>query len=485
MKQDALQQTSKYAKAHQRKRRWYKAVSCLAAVVVLCTTYALILPAITMEQDAKCGIPEHVHDKSCYIVVSEPHVHDKSCYELVGGHHHTDACYTETTTLVCGLEEDENHQHTAACYETTRELTCGLEESEGQLVLTCNLEEGKVTTTISDTPVCGLEEHTHTLACCSDPAADVETAQIWERAIKNVELTGDWREDVIAIAKTQLGYQESAKNYIVLEDGETIKGYTRYGAWYGDPYGDWCAMFASFVLNYAEVEGIPLDANCQHWIETLSKEENDLYRPADEYLPQPGDLVFFDFDIEDEAPTADHVGLVVEIMNDEDENPIKLKTIEGDSSDKVQYVTYELDDPAILGYGQLPEQEPEDEEPAEQFVLTAESEDGIAVTVTGDPESLPYPVEKITLSVQPVTDEDVTLSSLSPTRMSLPSGSRRWKRRARTPKRHSCWISPCSTTERRSSPPAPFRSPLRAWRRETTMNSPYSTLTRRTRKPKI
>ena len=459
MKQDALQQTSKYAKAHQRKRRWYKAVSCLAAVVVFCTTYALILPAITMEQDAKCGIPEHVHDESCYIVVSEPHVHDESCYELVGGHahtddcytlqrgelicgqeereghHHTDACYTETTTLVCGLEEDENHQHTAACYETTRELTCGLEESdghqhtdecyaweqvltcgqeesEGQLVLTCNLEEGEVTTTISDTPVCGLEEHTHTLACYSDPAADVETAQIWERAIKNVELTGDWREDVIAIAKTQLGYQESAKNYIVLEDGETIKGYTRYGAWYGDPYGDWCAMFASFVLNYAEVEGIPLDANCQHWIETLSKEENDLYRPADEYLPQPGDLVFFDFDIEDEeekdeAPTADHVGLVVEIMNDEDENPIKLKTIEGDSSDKVQYVTYELDDPAILGYGQLPEQEPEDEEPAEQFVLTAESEDGIAVTVTGDPESLPYPVEKITLSVQPVTDEDV------------------------------------------------------------------------------
>lgn len=454
MKQDALQQTSKYAKAHQRKRRWYKAVSCLAAVVVFCTTYALIMPAITMEQDAKCGIPEHVHDESCYIVVSEPHVHDESCYELVGGHahtddcytlqrgelicgqeereghHHTDACYTETTTLVCGLEEDENHQHTAACYEITHELTCGLEESdghqhtdecyaweqvltcgqeesEGQLVLTCNLEEGEVTTTISDTPVCGLEEHTHTLACYSDPAADVETAQIWERAIKNVELTGDWREDVIAIAKTQLGYQESAKNYIVLEDGETIKGYTRYGAWYGDPYGDWCAMFASFVLNYAEVEGIPLDANCQHWIETLSKEENGLYRPADEYLPQPGDLVFFDFDIEDEAPTADHVGLVVEIMNDEDENPIKLKTIEGDSSDKVQYVTYELDDPAILGYGQLPEQEPEDEEPAEQFVLTAESEDGIAVTVTGDPESLPYPVEEITLSVQPVTDEDV------------------------------------------------------------------------------
>ena len=116
MKQDALQQTSKYAKAHQRKRRWYKAVSCLAAVVVFCTTYALILPAITMEQDAKCGIPEHVHDESCYIVVSEPHVHDESCYELVGGHAHTDDCYTlQRGELICGQEEREGHHHTDAC----------------------------------------------------------------------------------------------------------------------------------------------------------------------------------------------------------------------------------------------------------------------------------------------------------------------------------------------------------------------------------
>ena len=489
MRQAVLKQASKYAKAHQRRRRWHKAVSCLAAVVVFCTTYALILPAITLEQD-KCDIPEHVHDESCYELVGghihtdecytaqrgelictkeerPGHIHTDACYtarqgELIcteeerPGHQHTDACYTEYTQLICDLPEGEDHQHTDECYETVRELTCGLEEDpghqhtdecyetileltcgleedpghehtdacyawepvltcgkeefEGGYVLTCGPEEGEIVTTVSDTPVCGLEEHTHTLACYADPTADVETAQIWERSLKSVELTGIWREDVIAVAKTQLGYQESAKNYIVLEDGETLRGYTRYGAWYGDPYGDWCAMFASFVLNYAEVEGIPLDANCQHWIETLSEEEHDLYRPADEYLPQPGDLIFFDFDIEDEEPTADHVGLVAEIINDEDGNPAQLKTIEGNSSDKVQYVTYELDDPAILGYGQLPEQEPEDEEPieepAEQFVLTAESEDGIAVTVSGDPESLPYPVEEITLSVQPVTDED-------------------------------------------------------------------------------
>ena len=49
MKQDE-QQTAKYARKHQRKKRWYRVVTCLAAVVVFCTTYALILPAITLER---------------------------------------------------------------------------------------------------------------------------------------------------------------------------------------------------------------------------------------------------------------------------------------------------------------------------------------------------------------------------------------------------------------------------------------------------
>lgn len=49
MKQDE-QQTAKYARKHRRKKRWYRVVTCLAAVVVFCTTYALILPAITLER---------------------------------------------------------------------------------------------------------------------------------------------------------------------------------------------------------------------------------------------------------------------------------------------------------------------------------------------------------------------------------------------------------------------------------------------------
>ena len=66
---------------------WVKIVSALASVVVFCTVYALILPAITMSnQDPKCGIEEHTHIAECYdaegniICGLEEHAHSLSCY---------------------------------------------------------------------------------------------------------------------------------------------------------------------------------------------------------------------------------------------------------------------------------------------------------------------------------------------------------------------------------------------------------------------
>lgn len=69
MKHSALQGAEKYMKAHIRKKRWYRVVTCLACVVVFCTTYALILPAITLENTG-CEIPEHTHVQECYTQVT-------------------------------------------------------------------------------------------------------------------------------------------------------------------------------------------------------------------------------------------------------------------------------------------------------------------------------------------------------------------------------------------------------------------------------
>lgn len=199
---------------------------------------------------------------------------------------------------------------------------------------------------------CGNEEHEHTLQCFSNPNADVESQEDWEKSLADISLTGKPNDDLIAIAKSQVGYQESSKNYHVTEDGQQ-KGYTRYGAWYGDSYGDWNAMFVAFCLNYTGIQEYPADADCSVWAELLHTEPYDYFRTRDAYQPQSGDLIFFDTD---EDGTADHMGIVDAIDSEND----KMQTIEGDVSDRVEYRTYSSDDAAILGYGIIPANAEED-----------------------------------------------------------------------------------------------------------------------------
>ncbi len=216
MKNEELKKASGYIKARRLQKRWKKVVACLAVVVVFCTTYALILPAITMEKEP-CQIPEHTHSEECYMQVAsgteaEPvcsvekldihqhtegcydengnpvcgysdfvvhehdgscydedgnlwcplpeikaHTHDESCYaEAEPGHTHTEACYTqERVGLICMEEESEDHQHTDACYAWEQVLNCGLTEIKA--------EEPKL--------VCGKTEiilHTHIDDCYVD-----------------------------------------------------------------------------------------------------------------------------------------------------------------------------------------------------------------------------------------------------------------------------------------------------------------------------
>ncbi len=85
-----------YAVKHKRRRNLHRILIGLAAVVVFCTTYALILPAITLDSP-DCGYEEHIHIENCYKTVK---------------------------TLVCKKAQDENHIHSEECYEAEKELVC-------------------------------------------------------------------------------------------------------------------------------------------------------------------------------------------------------------------------------------------------------------------------------------------------------------------------------------------------------------------------
>ena len=112
----------------KRRKLWHKIVGILACLVVFCTSYALILPAITMERTAYCGKEEHQHDESCY-ATSEILICES---EAVSEEHiHTEACYTNEKTLTCPLEE---HTHGQECYsnesETETVETIAVEQTE-------------------------------------------------------------------------------------------------------------------------------------------------------------------------------------------------------------------------------------------------------------------------------------------------------------------------------------------------------------------
>ena len=347
-----------------------------AQPVLVCTKPEIVLHRHTsdcFDADGKliCGqaqILEHRHSDACFETVAEPvDTGTLTCTDTA--HVHTARCYG-TWELVCGQEE---HTHSEACKQEET-VFCGKDaHTHGEA---CRDENGEL--------VCGTEEHTHSLACYADPGADVETAELWEQTFAGVTLTGNWRQDTLAIAETQLGYAESTKNYVVAEDGETVKGYTRYGAWCGEPYGDWNVMFLTFCLHYAGVEGVPPDRDCGGWVTSWA----DAFEPAQSHTPAVGDLVLFD---RDGDGTADRAGLVAQITDS------GFAAMEGDAEDAVRLLTYGADDPGILGYINLPEG-------PKEFTLTAQTENGITVTITGESASLPYPAREITVTVTEVTD---------------------------------------------------------------------------------
>lgn len=253
-------------------------------------------------------------------------------------HEHTEDCYTEVQTLTCMEEEHVHgddcfdpedgslicdkfeHTHDESCYTTEYELTCGLEEGElvEQVVeptQSAELAAMAVAEPVALEPAvdtvepiyhhhtdacyeevltCPLPEHHHTVACLSDTSADVETPEEWQAANAEAVMTGNWDEDLLSVAKTQLGYEQSEKNFeIDPADGVTLRYYSRYGQSYGNAYGEWDVMFLAYCLKYAEIpqSAIPQEASVLALRSSMSG--MDWLLEEDGSAAQPGDIVIY------------------------------------------------------------------------------------------------------------------------------------------------------------------------------------------------
>lgn len=178
MNRDIHSQVEQLNKKHRRKRTWYKILSVPICLVVFVTTYALILPAITMEStpDTYCGIAEHVHTDDCYEFPGTPAHKEIQCTagaDLGQGeyiiHKHDSFCFDDNGELLCALAEQDEHVHTDACYDGNS-LICGLVTGiVHQHTADCVIS---VPATEPQGLVCTMEEHKHTEACFMNPEGE-------------------------------------------------------------------------------------------------------------------------------------------------------------------------------------------------------------------------------------------------------------------------------------------------------------------------
>ncbi|MDO4322188.1 MAG: glycine-rich protein [Lachnospiraceae bacterium] len=242
-------------------------------------------------------------------------------------------------------------------------------------------------------------------AVCEVPVAvrETESREYWESTIPAFADGMTFAGKLIAVAKSQLGYQESQRNFIIEEDGEK-KGYTRYGDWAGMPYEDWCAMFVSFCLHYAQIpeSAVPQSADCRSMKEALGGRYID---DEDAYTPEQGDLIFFHHDEEDskDANDPNHIGIVTGTEGD------TVYTIEGNSDKAVRERSYARSDASIVGYASM-RKAMEDYDPnyhtEVRTAILSDENTGVSVTISED--ALPEGVllENVQIAVTPLSEEE-------------------------------------------------------------------------------
>lgn len=137
------------------------------------------------------------------------------------------------------------------------------------------------------------------------------------------------KDEFLRVAKSQIGYTE-------------IKGgITKYGEWYGNPKGDWCAMFVSWCANQVGVLNklIPKYAGCGTGYNWYKKKGLIVS------VPKSGDIGFLKPTIK--GATSSHTFIVESVSGN------TITTIEGNLSNKVKRTKRKLNATNILGFGSV------------------------------------------------------------------------------------------------------------------------------------
>ena len=167
---------------------------------------------------------------------------------------------------------------------------------------------------------------------------------------------------LLEVAAAEVGYKEGSH------------GYSKYGEYWGDAYAQWCAEFLCWCVDqvdktcgtellknvYPLYSGqntgmkwfikqgrwVSRNGNLTDWGYQWFKGESAFIQ-AGEYVPQPGDWVFFSWTSDG---NTSHVAMV-EYATRDDKGNVTIHCIEGNNPSSVARVTYSNNDKKILGFG--------------------------------------------------------------------------------------------------------------------------------------
>lgn len=151
-------------------------------------------------------------------------------------------------------------------------------------------------------------------------------------------------------------------------------GRSKFGEWVGDPYAQWCAEYLCWSVDQVDQQHgtqllrnvypmysgtntgrdwfirhgryIVRNGSLNGWGYQWLKGEDHFLHPGD-YIPQPGDWIFFTWTSNDDT---DHVAMV-EYCTREEDGSVLIHVLEGNNPDCVQRNTYPLLYSRILGFG--------------------------------------------------------------------------------------------------------------------------------------
>ena len=141
------------------------------------------------------------------------------------------------------------------------------------------------------------------------PTFNVNAGATFEYTRSN---TGNLRDDLVAVAQSQVGYIEESYNH------------TKFGRDYGVNGEAWCALFVWWCCDRANVPGLPTTMSCSVLRQGLINHGAVWHSVNSGYAPRKGDLVFFTTTL---TTGIGHAGIVRE--DSPAEGPIH--TIEGNT----------------------------------------------------------------------------------------------------------------------------------------------------------